>query len=449
MTENRGSLARTRLTLASFDPAALAAPAPAAPLLHTLPNGVTVLAVSMPQLASASVAVFVRAGSRDESADKSGISHFLEHMAFKGTATRTVQAINLAAESLGADMNAYTDKDATCYYVEGLGQHTPQMLALLADIVLASTFPADEMEREREVILQECTEYDEDPQQLSYTLLDEALWGAHAMGRPIIGTAETIGAIRREDLVAHVKKHYVAGRMVVAAAGNFDLDAFFAQAESLFSAVPAGGEIHAPEAPPHLGQPRARRLPGVSQTYINIGWPAPSRSAHPHLASLVATLFGGGMSAPLVDAVRERLGLAYSVGATADVGDVHGALVIDATTTPDKVPAFTQELAKLMAAQAIEVSGTDLARAKNQLSVSLVRTVERPFRVLQRCVEQLWAAGTVFDVQESIQRVHELDAATVRQAFQDMLAQSPATVLVGAGATARKARELQAQLRQR
>jgi predicted Zn-dependent peptidase len=449
MTENRRSLDRTRLTLASSVPAALAAPAAAAPLLHTLPNGVSLLAVSMPQLASASVAVFVRAGSRDESADKSGISHFLEHMAFKGTATRTVQAINLAAESLGADMNAYTDKDATCYYVEGLGQHTPQMLALLADIVLASTFPADEMEREREVILQECTEYDEDPQQLSYTLLDEALWGAHAMGRPIIGTAQTIAAIRREDLVEHVKKHYVAGRMVVAAAGNFDLDAFFAQAEDLFSAVPVADEAHTPEAPRHLGQPKARRLPGVSQTYINIAWPAASRSAHPHLASLVATLFGGGMSAPLVDAVRERLGLAYSVGATADVGDVHGALVIDATTTPDKVPAFTQELAKLMAAQAIEVSGTDLARAKNQLSVSLVRTVERPFRVLQRCVEQLWAAGTVFDVHEAIQRVHELDAATVRQAFQDMLAQSPATVLVGAGATTRKARELQAQLRQR
>jgi predicted Zn-dependent peptidase len=441
------SLRGPRLTLPTIDPSPRASPAAVAALLHTLASGVTVLAVAMPQLASASVAVFIRAGSRDESAAKAGVSHFLEHMAFKGTATRTVQAINLAAESLGADMNAYTDKDATCYYVEGLGEHTPQMLALLADIVLESTFPPDEMEREREVILQECTEYDEDPQQLSYTLLDEALWGPHPMGRPIIGTAETIAAMTRQDLVDHVKQYYVADRIVVAAAGNFDVDAFFAQAGRLFAGVPSTGSASAAEAPRHVGEPRAKRLPGVSQTYINIGWPAPSRGQHPHLASLAATLFGGGMSAPLVDAVRERLGLAYSVGATADVGDVHGALVIDATTTPDKVPAFTQELSRLMAAQAEAISGTDLSRAKNQLSVSLVRTVERPFRFLQRCVEQLWAAGTVFDVQASIQLVHDLDAATLRQVFADMLAHAPATVLVGAGASARKARELQAQLR--
>jgi predicted Zn-dependent peptidase len=429
-------------------PAADAAVAPV-PLLHTLANGVTVLGVPMPQFASASVAIFIRAGSRDESAERAGVSHFLEHMAFKGTATRTVQAINLAAESLGADMNAYTDKDATCYYLEGLGTHAPQMLALLADIVLESTFPPDEMEREREVILQECTEYDEDPQQLSYTLLDEALWGRHPMGRPIIGTPRTIAAIAREDLVDHVSKHYVGDRIVVAAAGNFDLPAFFAQAGSLLAGVPsaAAGKVYVAEAPGHVGQSKGRRLPGVSQTYVNIAWPAASRSRHPHLASLVATLFGGGMSAPLVDAVRERLGLAYSVGATADVGDVHGALVIDATTTPDKVPAFTRELARLMAAQAETISATDLSRAKNQLSVSLVRTGERPFRLVQRCVEQLWASGTLFDVHQAIGMVQDIEAATVRQAFEDMLAYPAATVLVGSGATARHAREVQAQLR--
>jgi predicted Zn-dependent peptidase len=153
------------------------------------------------------------------------------------------------------------------------------------------------------------------------------------------------------------------------------------------------------------------------------------------------------MSAPLVDAVRERLGLAYSVGATADVGDVHGALVIDATTTPDKVPAFTRELARLMAAQAEAISATDLARAKNQLSVALVRTGERPFRLSQRWVEQLWASGSVFDVHQAIAMVQDIEAATVRQAFEEMLAYPAATVLVGSGATARHAREVQAQLR--
>lgn len=420
------------------------------PLLTTLPNGLTLLAVPMPQLASASVAVFIRAGSRDEPQDKAGISHFLEHMAFKGTATRSVQAVNLAAESLGADMNAYTDKDATCYHLEGLGRNVPQMTELLADIVLASTFPEGELEREREVILQEATEYEEDPQQLSYLLLDRALWGDHPMGRPIIGTPETIRAITRDDLVAHVNAHYVGERIVVACAGSFDVDAFLAQAQQLFGQVPRGDSARSPvvpQTPPHRGQAQARRLPGLSQTYLTIAWPIATRSEHAHLASFVATLFGGGMSAPLVDAVRERLGLAYSVGATADVGDAHGAFMVDATTTPDKVPAFTQELARLMAQHAQAVSATDLERARNQLVVSLVRTAERPLRLLQRCVDLLWSRGEVFSVGKAVAAIEAIDGAMVRQAFEGMRGHPAATVLVGAGAAATRARELQARLR--
>lgn len=415
------------------------------PRLETLANGLTLLAVPMPQLASASVAIFIRAGSRDEAAAQAGVSHFLEHMAFKGTATRSVQAINLAAESLGADMNAYTDKDATCYYLEGLGEHVPQMLALLADIVLASTFPEGELERERDVILQEATEYDEDPQQLSYTLLDAALWGDHPMGRPIIGTPKTISAISRQHLVDHVKAHYVAQTLVVACAGKVDADAFFTQASSLFAGVAASDAPAkaAPAAPGHLGQAKAKRLPGISQTYINLAWPVASRGTHPHLANLAATLFGGGMSAPLVDAVRERLGLAYSVGATADVGDVHGAFMVDATTSPDKLPAFTQELSRLMAAHAEVIAPTDFARAKNQLRVSLVRTAERPLGMLQRCVDQLWACGSLFTVPEAVTSVEAIEMETVRQVFEGMLAFPAATVLVGSGATLKAAREMQ------
>ncbi|HSW17701.1 MAG TPA: pitrilysin family protein [Ramlibacter sp.] len=439
-------------TIAPFLGRSAAGPAP---IVQTLPNGLTLLAAPMPQLASASVAVFIRAGSRDESDDKAGVSHFLEHMAFKGTATRTVQAINLAAESLGADMNAYTDKDATCYHLEGLGVHVPQMLALLADIVLESTFPPGELDRERDVILQEAIEYDEDPQQLSYILLDRALWGTHPMGRPIIGTAETISAITRDDLVAHVRAHYVAERIVVACAGNFDVDAFLAQAESLFGRVPAGrppteDEKNArAQGPRHVGQAKAKRLPGVSQTYINMAWPIATRRQHPHLANLAATLFGGGMSAPLVDAVRERLGLAYSVGATADVGDLHGAFLVDATTTPDKVAAFTKELSRLMVEHARGVCETDLSRARNQTLVSLVRTAERPMRLLQRCVEQLWDEGHVFTMAEAASLVEAIDAETVRRCFEEMLAAPAAAVLVGAGATLRSARELQSELGRR
>ena len=158
-------------------------------LLKTLPNGLRLLAVPMPHVQSASVGVFLRVGSRDESPHTNGISHVLEHMAFKGTASRSVQEINLDAERLGADVNAFTSKDTTAYFMSGLGKHADRFLAMTADIVLNSTFPQAELERELEVIRQEAIEYEEDPEESSGELLDRAIWGEHPMGMPVIARA--------------------------------------------------------------------------------------------------------------------------------------------------------------------------------------------------------------------------------------------------------------------
>ena len=146
-------------------------------VLHTLPNGVRLLAIPMPHVQSASVGVFLRVGSRDETPVTNGISHVLEHMAFKGTTNRSVQAINLDAERLGADVNAFTGKESTGYFMTGLGRHADQLLRMTADIVLNSTFPDGELQRELEVIRQEAIEYDEDPEDSSSELLDRAIWG--------------------------------------------------------------------------------------------------------------------------------------------------------------------------------------------------------------------------------------------------------------------------------
>src|SRR3954464_3943171 len=203
------------------------------PVTRTLANGVRLLALPLPHVQSASVGVFLRVGSRDETPGNNGVSHVLEHMAFKGTATRTVQAINLDAERLGADVNAFTSKDTTGYFMTGLGRHADQFLAMTADIVLNSTFPQVELERELEVIRQEAIEYEEDPQESSSELLDRATWGEHPMGMPVIGTVKNIERFQRQDLGAHVQAHFVAEKAVVAAAGNFDVDAFFALAGQL------------------------------------------------------------------------------------------------------------------------------------------------------------------------------------------------------------------------
>ncbi|HEY6356472.1 MAG TPA: pitrilysin family protein, partial [Burkholderiaceae bacterium] len=179
-----------------------------APDLHTLANGVRVVASATPHLQTAGVSVFVRVGSAHESRALNGIGHVLEHMAFKGTRDRSAHRVNLDAEMLGAEVNAHTDKDHTAYHMRGLGEHAPRFVAMLADIVRHATFPQDELTREREVLLQEVAEVEDDPITVAYQLFDHACWAEHPAAQPVIGQRRVIERCSREQLAAHVQQHY-------------------------------------------------------------------------------------------------------------------------------------------------------------------------------------------------------------------------------------------------
>jgi predicted Zn-dependent peptidase len=427
-----------------------------AAVLHTLPNGVRLLAIPMPHVQSASVGVFLRVGSRDETPATNGIGHVLEHMAFKGTTTRSVQAINLDAERLGADVNAFTGKDTTGYFMTGLGRHAEQLLRMTADIVLNSTFPDSELQRELEVIRQEAIEYEEDPEDSSSELLDRAIWGEDPMGMPVIGTVGNIEGFTRDDLVRHVQSHYVAEKTVVAAAGNFDVESWMVLAGELFAAMPPSGGLPASRLPAHakyVGDAMARRFTQVSQVFLNIAYPlAPARREEMSqqrwrlAASLAANLFGGGMSAPLVDTVREQLGLAYTAHSTMDSGDVWANFVVHAVTTPDKLDALVTATGDLLRAQAATIDPVHLERAKNQLTVSRVRAGERTYATMEQAVEELFASGTVTPIAEAIAMIDDIGAEEVRAVFERMLANPPALAMTGKGASARTARQLAARL---
>lgn len=427
-----------------------------APVVTTLANGVRLLAIHLPHVRSASVGVFLRVGSRDETPDTNGIGHVLEHMAFKGTVTRSVQAINLDAERLGADVNAFTSKDTTGYYMTGLGRHMAQFLEMTADIVLNSTFPEAELARELEVIRQEAIEYAEDPQESSSDLLDCAIWGEHAMGMPVIGTVENIERFTRADLVAHVKSHYVAENTVVAAAGNFDVDAFLALGERLFAGMPsATGAVPAPPpAPaPYVGNAIGRRFSQVSQVFLNLAYPlAPAQAEALReqrwrlAASAAAILFGGGMSAPFTDTIRERLGLAYSAHSSAEHGDVWFNFVVHAITTPDKLEQLMTATGGLLREQAARIDPVHLERARNQLVVSRVRSSERTHASMERAVEELFVRGTVTPAADSISMIETITADEVRAVFGQMLQHRPALAITGKGATSKAARQLAATL---
>ena len=423
--------------------------------LQTLANGVRLLAVFMPHVQSVSVGTFLRVGSRDETPVNNGISHVLEHMAFKGTATRSVQAINLDAERLGADVNAFTGKDMTGYFMTGLGRHAGQLLTMTADIVLNSTFPEPELQRELDVIRQEAIEYDEDPEDSSSDLLDRAIWGDDPMGMPVIGTVKNIEGFTRDDLLRHVTLHYVAEKTVVVAAGNFDVDAWLALARKLFEGMRAAAASPipcAPEPAKYVGHAVARRFTQVSQVFLNIAYPlAPagqemSQQRWRLAASLAANLFGGGMSAPLVDTVRERLGLAYTAHSMMDSGDLWANFLVHAVTTPDKLDALVSATGELLRAQAAAVDPVHLERAKNQLTVSQVRTGERTYATMEQAVEELFASGTVTPMDEAIAMIDDIGSEEVRAVFEQMLLNRPALAIAGKGANARQAGQLARRL---
>jgi len=327
---------------------------------------------------------------------------------------------------------------------------------MTADIVLNSTFPDHELQRELDVIRQEAIEYDEDPQDYASELLDRAIWGDDPMGMPVIGTVDNIESFTRHDLVRHVQAHYGADKTVVVAAGNFDVDAWVALAEELFAAMPPSADLSVAQPPApakYVGHVLARRFTQVSQVFLNIAYPlAPARPEEmPQqrwrlAATLAANLFGGGMSAPLVDTVREQLGLAYTAHSTMDSGDVWANFVVHAVTTPDKLDALVAATGELLRAQATTIDPVHLERAKNQLTVSRLRAGERTYATMEQAVEELFASGTVTPMAEAIAMIDDIGAEEVRAVFERMLASPPALAITGKGVSARTARQLAARL---
>ncbi len=390
--------------------------------IATLANGVRVLLIELPQLDSASVSIFVRTGSRNESRRLAGISHVAEHMAFKGTSTRSCQQINLDAERLGAEVNAHTDKDHTAYHMRGLAEHAPLFVRMLGEIVRDSSFPADELERERQVILAELAETEDDAFDTAFELFDKACWGTHPLAQPVIGRRRAIETLTREQLQAYVAQQYTGVNTVVAVAGRFDRDAVLREASQALGTLPRG-EPNLVAPPVFLGGVGLRRLAGHQQTHVVLGWPAPPVTEPAHAAvQLAAAVLGEGMSSPLMDALRERRGLVYYAACSADLDDLAGQFVIEASMAPAHVPAFADEVQALLRGLAEAVAPLHLERARNQIAVRRLQAWERPSRRLEDAVLDLYAFGRVRSRAERRAALDAVDGRAVQQVFERLVA---------------------------
>ena len=397
-----------------------------------LANGVRVVTIELPHLASACVSVFVRTGSRHESARDNGISHVIEHMAFKGTATRSCQQVNLDAERLGAEVNAHTDKDHTAYHMRGLARHVEPFIAMLGDIVQHSTFPEAELERERQVILHELAEDEDDALSIASRLFDHLSFGTHPLARPVIGARRNIERFTRADLQAYVQRQYSGANVIVGVAGPVDPARIAGAAQAAFGAMPRGVE-HVVDAPAHHGGIRTHRQTGCHQTHMVLGFPIATLRDEGHAAAIVAAaLFGEGMSSPLMDEIRERRGLVYYASCTAEVMDVCGQFVIEASTSPAQLDELVAAVMTLLGSQAASIDAPGLERAKNQIAVRNLGAQERPFRRIEDAAQDLFVFGRVRSRAEIATRLDAVTAAEVREVFRRMLAARPSLAVAGA-----------------
>ncbi len=398
--------------------------------IATLTNGVRVVTIRLPASQTAAVSVFVRSGSLHESKRLNGISHFVEHMAFKGTEQRSCQQINFDAEQLGAEVNAHTDKDHTAFHMSGLAEHAEDFIRMLGDIVRNGNFPADELERERQVILQEFDEDADDAVSAGFKLFDRLCFGPHAFARPVIGTRANIERITRDDLVAYVERQYSGANIVVAVAGAVDPQRMAQAAERAFGTLRSGGE-NGIDVPAYVGGIGTRKFGGYSQAHVVVGFPIPALREQHQAALVAAAAFGEGMSSPLLDQLRERRGMVYHAACSADISESCGQFVIEASTTPSQLDEFFGELTRLLAAHAASVASHDLARARNQITVRSLRAVERPAQRVEAAAQDLFAFGRVRSRTEQLDLVASVESEQVRQVFQQMLAQPAAVAITG------------------
>ncbi|MDP3960605.1 MAG: pitrilysin family protein [Pseudorhodobacter sp.] len=403
---------------------------PATHRLDTLPNGLRIVTEAMPGLKSAAIGIWVTAGGRHERPEQNGIAHFLEHMAFKGTTTRTALQIAEAIEDVGGYINAYTSRDMTAFYARVLQDDVALALEVIADIVLNPVFASAEIEVERNVILQEIGQALDTPDDIIFDWLQDVSYPDQPFGRTILGPAERVAGFSRDDLLRFVAQHYGPDRMILAAAGGVDHDAILARATALFGDLkPVGsGSVQ----PATFSGGERREVKDLEQVHFALSFEAPGYLADDvYVAQVYATALGGGMSSRLFQKIREERGLCYSIFAQSGAYLDTGQITIYAGTSDAEIA----ELAALTVAELkrapTDLTEAEVARARAQLKAGLLMGLESPSGRAERLARLLEIWGRVPDIDETVARIDAVTTAEVRRYGAAMVAAPMALALYG------------------
>ena len=380
-------------------------------------NGLVVATEVMPYLRSVSIGVWLKGGSRFETDGDAGISHFIEHLLFKGTRTRSAAAIAKAIDSVGGQLNAFTDKEYVCFYARVLDRHLSFAFGLLSDIALNPTFPADEMEREREVIFEEISMVEDSPQELIQDIYMESLWKDHPLGRPVSGTRDSVARITREQVKRFFHRNYTARNTVISIAGNIRHEDACRLAARHFEGLIPGRPRNPGPAPDFRAARVVRQKPNLEQTHICMGAKCPSLTSDDRFgAQLLSNILGGGVSSRLFQSIRERRGLAYSIYSGLSLYRDAGTIFVYAAAAPDKtarvVELVVNEIAKLCRQV---VPAHEIRRAKDNMLGSVMLSLESSASRMTQLAQQQIYFDRFYTVEEVVREVESVGAEDIRR----------------------------------
>ena len=388
---------------------------------EVLGNGLRLLTESMPHVRSVSIGVWLTRGSRHEPEPCSGIAHFVEHMLFKGTTTRSAEDIAQAIDSIGGQLDAFTAKEYASYYIKVLDEHLPLAVDILSDIVLHPAFDADDIEREKKVILEEIKMVEDTPDDLVHELFTQSLWNGHPLGRPILGTPETVEALTQSALREYFAGVYTADNFVVSAVGNLEHARVRELVERAFSGITPRGRDHVERVPAVV--PRFQvKTKDLEQSHICLGTSSYSQSHDDRYVSYVLnTLLGGSMSSRLFQNVREKRGLAYAVFSGLSAYRDAGTLTIYAGCANEAVSEVidltVEELRGIKRAPAPEA---ELRRAKDHLKGSLMLSLENTASRMSHLARQEIYFDRQFGLDETLEGIERVSADDLQRVACDL-----------------------------
>jgi predicted Zn-dependent peptidase len=379
---------------------------------QVLPHGLTVITEQMQHIRSASIGIWLETGSRDEDPQWNGISHFIEHMVFKGTEHRSAEEIARQVDSIGGNMDAFTAKECICFNVKVLDEHLPIALDILSDLVLHPVFDASDIVRERGVILEEIKMDEDNPDYLVHEIFTQNFWKDHPLGKPILGTKETVRRFERQPVLDAYAHRFAPGNIIVSAAGNLDHDRFVELVNKHFA------HMKVSENGFHSGKPKTvsriilRNKKALEQVQLCIGVPCyPIAHEQRHAGYILNTLLGGGMSSRLFQNIRERQGLAYSIYSDLNPYRDTGCMAVYAGTSRESAAKVVQSVVSEFRKLKNEaVTDEELRRSKDQLKGSLMLSLESSTARMSNLARQEMYFDRFYSLDELIEKIEAVTA---------------------------------------